>query len=103
MTFPILFVSVADVPPIGSNTAVTLGFVGTIIIVAGIIGEARWQVAHLREWRLSQEAEVISLRERLSAVEIREGRMLERLDALADRLNRIESKLDKVLERREAA
>lgn len=102
MTTPALILATVEAP-ISNNTAVTLSVVGTIVLVAVIIGEARWQVAHLREWRNAMDAEVTALRERLAAVEVREGRMLERLDALADRLNRIESKLDKLLERREAA
>lgn len=99
MTLPSLLASTV----LGDDTAVTLGMVGTIVLVAVIIGELRWQVAHLREWRRTAEAEHEALSARVGALEIRESRTLERIDHLTTQLVRIEEKLDRLLDRREHA
>jgi len=88
---------------LGEDMTFTLGLVTVIVVLALALGESRWQVSHLREWARTVEAEAKAMAERIAALEIREGRTLQRLDDLASRLDRMDAKLDKLLERRESA
>lgn len=97
MNVPTLFA--ADV--LSESSPVTIGLVVWGIVVGIAWGEARWQISHLREKDKQRDVQHDAAQTRLTSIEVREGRTLERLDALADRLNRIEAKLDKLLERRE--
>lgn len=99
MNVPIL----PAVDVIGDNSPVTIGLAIGLLFVGGAWGQATMQIASLREWRKSKDAEDEALRGRVTAMEVREGRTVERVDALFVRLDRIEAKLDKLLERRDVA
>lgn len=99
MHVPTLFA--ADV--VSDGSPITLGL-GIGLLVVGIAwGESRWQISHLRELRAEDAKSTESLVLRVTALEVREGRMTERLDGLVARLGRIELKLDQLLERKGAA
>lgn len=88
---------------LATDTPLTVGLVVLVVSCALAVGESRWQIAHLREWKREADADAAALRERVTALEVRESRTLERIDHLTTQLVRIEAKLDKLLERRESA
>lgn len=91
--------TVLAVEALGDSSPITIGF-GIGLLAVGIAwGEARHQISALREWRKEAEEREKAREQRIAALEVREGRTMERLDYLATRLDRIDEKLERLLER----
>lgn len=88
--------------PTLEDVPILVGLGSTIVGLTLALGESRWQVSHIREGKRTSDAKIEALEGRIAALEVREGRTLERLDSFSDRLSRIEEKLDRLLERHAA-
>lgn len=87
------------VDALSDGSPITLGLAIGLLVVGVGWGEARVQISALREWRKEAEEREKARDGRLAALEVREGRTVERIDYLATRLDRIDEKLDRLLER----
>lgn len=87
------------VDTLSDGSPITLGLAVGLAVVGIAWGEARHQISALREWRKEAEEREKARDLRLSSLEVREGRTVERMDYFASRLDRIDEKLDRLLER----
>lgn len=86
-----------------SDLAVSWPVLVALVLVVLGWGEARVHVSGLREREKAREAQAVALEGRIAALEVREGRAMERVDYLAARLDRIDEKLDRLLDRKGVA